>query len=526
MRARASRKSGREGNPTYLFRRAIPKDLRGRLPGRSAEATRIIESLHTSDIKVAARAAGKRWEHWETVFERVRQDVPLSLAEIEDAARETYTATLARLAREAEASPDGDEALWLYGDVETRKTALERGDPTLALPEIEAIERRSGIRLDRASPTFKTAAMAILRAQEAAYAGRLRALEGHVSERPATFLGPAGIDPVTLQPVDLQRPIAPRIAGEIGPWSLFKEWVAAVQPAAATTGRWRAVFEALQKKFGSHRITADDAQAWLDGLIDPDGTRGQRRSAYTVDATWRSAARCVYGWALGKKKVDRNPFAACKIDVPRKKVTRGKAFTATEVSTILRAATASDASTVFGAAKRFAPYIAAYSGARMGEVTQLRGQDIKKIDGHWCMELTPDAGSVKSGTFRVVPLHPALLEQGFLKFAASRRGPLFYVPGGKAKDQGATATPSRPRSVKCRERLAAWVRSLGVDDKRISPNHAFRHTFKQLANRSGISETLSQEIMGHEQDTEARNYGRPTLGDMADALERFPRYEV
>jgi len=41
--------------------------------------------------------------------------------------------------------------------------------------------------------------------------------------------------------------------------------------------------------------------------------------------------------------------------------------------------------------------------------------------------ITPEAGTVKTGAGRVVPLHEHLLEQGFLDFVVSRRnGPLFY----------------------------------------------------------------------------------------------------
>ena len=86
--------------------------------------------------------------------------------------------------------------------------------------------------------------------------------------------------------------------------------------------------------------------------------------------------------------------------------------------------------------------------------------------------------------------------------------------------------PRKPRAVKAREHVAAWVRSLGVDDPELQPNHAWRHTFKQVAHRHGISEHISDCITGHSPATVGRGYGAPTLGDMAAALKRFPRYEV
>jgi integrase len=80
--------------------------------------------------------------------------------------------------------------------------------------------------------------------------------------------------------------------------------------------------------------------------------------------------------------------------------------------------------------------------------------------------------------------------------------------------------------VKTREKLAAWVRKIGIDDPNVRPNHAWRHTFKQIAERHGISERVSDEITGHAPLTVGRGYGRPTLPDMATALKKFPRYSV
>ena len=64
--------------------------------------------------------------------------------------------------------------------------------------------------------------------------------------------------------------------------------------------------------------------------------------------------------------------------------------------------------------------------------------------------------------------------------------------------QGAAQTKERkPRAVQARQRLADWVRGLGVTDSELSPNHAWRHTFKQIADRAGITERMSDYITGH-----------------------------
>jgi hypothetical protein len=99
------------------------------------------------------------------------------------------------------------------------------------------------------------------------------------------------------------------------------------------------------------------------------------------------------------------------------------------------------------------------------------------------------------------------------------------------RSDGATSSPPitspvRPRFVKTRERLAAFVRELGTADEELSPTHALRHTFKMLAHRAGISEKASDQITSHEQKTIARSYGQLTIPDLAAELAKFPAYQI
>jgi integrase len=144
------------------------------------------------------------------------------------------------------------------------------------------------------------------------------------------------------------------------------------------------------------------------------------------------------------------------------------------------------------------------------------------------LRLTPEAGTIKTGAARVVPVHEHLIEQGFLAFVKTAgKGPLFYNPEGRRKaSEDDPTNPGQSQARKTANHLGEWVRSLGVDDPEVRPNHAWRHTFKQIADRVGISERVSDKITGHAPVNEARSYGEATLGDMAEALKRFPRYSV
>ena len=100
--------------------------------------------------------------------------------------------------------------------------------------------------------------------------------------------------------------------------------------------------------------------------------------------------------------------------------------------------------------------------------------------------------------------------------------PLFFKP-----PEGPSRNPNyRGPAVKARERLAVWVREQGVDDRGISPNHAWRHLFKTRARRAGIEASIRDAIVGHAPRSTAESYEHVTVEDMAEALEEFPRYEL
>ena len=257
-----------------------------------------------------------------------------------------------------------------------------------------------------------------------------------------------------------------------------------------------------------------------------------KRSARVVKKTWLNAVNTIYRWAAAHKHVSRNPFADVNVTVPKKRSGRDTlAFHTSEAQTILEAALAiKDTSTPDERCKRWVPWLCAYTGARSGEITQLRGADVTERDGIHAIQITPNAGTVKSGKARIVPLHEHLIAQGFLKFVARHgNGPLFYNPNPSKRSATSAADPTKqkkPRAAQARQRLAKWVRSLGVTDTNIGPNHAWRHLFKRIAARAGITERMSDTITGHAHKSEGARYGAPTIEDMAAALKRFPRYKL
>ena len=316
--------------------------------------------------------------------------------------------------------------------------------------------------------------------------------------------------------------VSPRSAGRLKVIDLFKAWADAVKPANSTVDRWSVVFNAADKHFlDAHDIDFVSAKAWMNGLAD------EGRSAKTVATVWRTALKTVFAWGANERLIKSNPFRDVRISVPRQNIEREtKAFTPEEARLILIAASQCDDTQSYDErARRWVPWICAYSGARAGEIAQLRGADIYQRNEHYFARLTPSAGRIKTRRARSIPIHEHLLAQGFLTFVErAKGGPLFYRRKNRVTTDG--ESPRQTPSERLRGRLGSWVRSLGITDPELSPNHAWRHTFKAQAARAGMDERYSDAITGHAPASMGRAYTKPLPEDLAEAIKIFPRYRL
>lgn len=172
-------------------------------------------------------------------------------------------------------------------------------------------------------------------------------------------------------------------------------------------------------------------------------------------------------------------------------------------------------------ARRWVPWLCAYTGARVNEITQLRAEGISPTEGIWTILITPEAGGTKDGNARLVALHPHLIEQGFLKAIEGKSGHLFFDPG-----RGRGGSDQNPQAKKVGERLARWVREIGVDDPAVQPNHGWRHRFKTLARECRMREEVRDYIQGHVARIESEAYGEFTPKVTLHEIQLLPIYRI
>ncbi|WP_241525932.1 DUF6538 domain-containing protein [Pseudophaeobacter leonis] len=289
--------------------------------------------------------------------------------------------------------------------------------------------------------------------------------------------------------------------------------------------RQRPVIENL-RKFLRHnnatRITKKDLLAWRDHLM-------KDLSAKTVNDIYLSAVRSLFTWAVENDRLPENVASNVRQPKPRKVYGRERGYTDEEAVKVLKASRTYEPqpdstghvreSEQMANLKRWVPIICAFTGARVSEITQLRKEDIRKVDGHWVARITPDAGTVKSGGYRDVPLHPQIIEEGFAQFVANAKpGPMFHNATEPEKFQRAAVIVSN--------KLSDWLRMSGLRPEGLQPNHAWRHRLKTQCRELGISDRVVDAIQGHAGRTAGDNYGDVTLKTKTDAIAKLPDYEI
>ena len=170
-----------------------------------------------------------------------------------------------------------------------------------------------------------------------------------------------------------------------------------------------------------------------------------------------------------------------------------------------------------GAAAYWIPLLGLFTGARMGELCQLRTADVQAIEGIPVLVITDngEGQQIKSRAGRrTLPLHSELLRLGFLE----------YVQAMRAAGEDALWPTLRHRLGKPSGYYSEWFsthrKAQGLTENR--PDfHCFRHTVRPLMRRAGFSESTMDKITGHENGGSIGSvvYDHFTLEEIQKAIE-------
>ncbi|KOO04799.1 tyrosine-type recombinase/integrase [Vibrio nereis] len=165
------------------------------------------------------------------------------------------------------------------------------------------------------------------------------------------------------------------------------------------------------------------------------------------------------------------------------------------------------------------PLLLLHSGARVSEVCQLDTADIKCVDDIWYIDINTNGQDKRlksSSAKRRVPLHPKLIEHGFLRYAQNRyenkQQKLFsFKPIGAYKDWSKTFV----------NRFSKVLDDLGFIPSRRPSLHSLRHTFIDELQQNGIAEHLVADLVGHRKTNLTFNrYGKQINLSLLDQAVR------
>ncbi|QIO30759.1 DUF6538 domain-containing protein [Bradyrhizobium sp. 1(2017)] len=509
----------RDGSSVHYLRKRVPADLTDKAVGvvlrvpvgdETAEVQvgrsgTIKVSLRTHDPREAKVRQAKALAYLDDVWRSMRE-APRRLThrEVIALAGEAY-----RHSKKTWESDPGRATLWNM----LHQAAL-KWDPATAqremAPYVAELLQRKALRIDDDSSARLAAAL-------------------HEAFKDATALlerwgrGDYGPDLVEARFPEW-KPIAPLrdVPLTVGIIALWTDWAKEAR-LANRTEKTIEEYGSLLRRFvdflghdDAASLTPEDFIRWKDRRL-ADGL-----SLKTVKDTDMSVFKSVFGWATENRRLTENPVPKLKLKLGKTIQERPKGFVLREALAILKASSSYVAAPrelpQTAMAKRWVPWLCAYTGSRVGEMVQLRREDVEQRGPYVVVTITPEAGPVKNKQTRRVVLHEHLVECGFLEIVkAAPEGYLFVAASDREKARG------RIRAVK--NRLCEFARSI-VADERVSPNHGWRHRFQTVGGEVDASERVVNAICGHGRRDVSDDYGDRTFKAMATALAKYPRYDI
>lgn len=162
------------------------------------------------------------------------------------------------------------------------------------------------------------------------------------------------------------------------------------------------------------------------------------------------------------------------------------------------------------------PVLAVYTGARMGELCQLKGSDVVGTNGITYFNIHDyDENTLKtSNSIRKIPIHRHLVELGILELA-EKRGKLHLFDIQQHTEK---------RSHYPSKRFGTFKSKLGFGRRKTF--HSFRHTFRDALSRADVRDSLVSTLMGHhESNITFRTYGSEASLEQLDAAIQKINYE-
>ncbi len=198
------------------------------------------------------------------------------------------------------------------------------------------------------------------------------------------------------------------------------------------------------------------------------------------------------------------------------------------------------------------PLLCLYQGLRVSEASQLYTNDVVAVDGVSCLSVISDASDEEDddddddspntrsrtnaarsaeefrrlknpSSRRIVPIHPKLIELGFLDFVrrvtdiSPRAWHLFY---------GLKWEPKSMFGRKPSEHMRDLLKEAGIAERRRKVPHSLRSNFKQAVEKTLLEDNLQKRLLGHSTgNVKDEHYNETDLGPAFPSAQVLPFLE-
>ncbi|HEV7433687.1 MAG TPA: DUF6538 domain-containing protein [Pseudorhizobium sp.] len=287
---------------------------------------------------------------------------------------------------------------------------------------------------------------------------------------------------------------------------LTKMGLGGFEKSEATLKKYRQTvyaFEHFRRSKYAATVTLEEGEAWRNAML----AEGKLSRKTIRDKLASIRAILTWGQKQCRGKLfpntpNKTPFEFLEMPNAEVRDSAARTYTLEQARKVLQAARTEKTKPNF----RWLPWLLAYTGMRIGEALQLEKGDIFELEGHWFAHIRVGEGrTTKTRKSRKVPLHTALVAEGFLEFVETApAGKLFP---GTFQDQ----------------RLREWILEgpLNAYKDTPAPNHGFRHLFED-ALHGDVSHKAALYITGRSSGSSADDYGGSDLKllELAKQMEK------
>jgi integrase len=200
--------------------------------------------------------------------------------------------------------------------------------------------------------------------------------------------------------------------------------------------------------------------------------------------------RALFQWAHDNEACPSNPFQNLKPTDGRRARDQKKRFTDDDLQALFDPNRFN--SSQLDSFKFFMPLLALHTGARVGELANLRTVDVQEKDGITILDLNDEVKRKKTkSSVRRIPLHPYLLEVGFADYVAKiqQQGHERLFPDACRNITGAS------------DKMSDWFNRTYLPNTEIDRDkksfHSFRHTFADSLKQLDVPTLKIEAFTGH-----------------------------